>query len=370
MQFTASVTCDVAGQCNTGVTWSVDAAAGGNAIDGTIAASGTYTAPTTVPSGGNVTVKAVGSDNYTSGAITVNVTQARVLVAYTNVIPGTCDYNEGCSNIYVFDLSSPAAGTQLLPQSSYQYYSPAISPDQSTIAYLASPIGDFSDLYELSAYTIPTAGGTPTPVSDWNSPYTVGGIDWKPDGSEFVINYWDQKNEVAGIATLSLDGKTITPIAVTDIACVVGICSPPGPPRYLADGRVIYSEQVGALGNSTYVVSADGTSQTEITNNGATVVDMGGGQYSYVFDTYLSPSPDGTKIVFQTNRDGIYDVYTENIDGTNRLPLAQTEAYQPTWCSGGKIVFVDGATGNLFSINSDGTDKTSLNIQGSVPYCR
>ena len=212
MQFTATVACDVVGQCNTGVTWSVDTVAGGNAIDGTIASSGSYIAPTTVPSGGNVTVKAVGSDNSTSGAVTVKVTQARVLVAYTNTTAGSCnngagcsstncDYGYGCNNIYVFDLASPTAGTKLMVQSSYQYSSLAISPDHSTIAYLASPVAEFAPLYALSAYTVPITGGDPTTASVLNSANGATGIDWKPDGSGFAINYYNEQNKVSGIET-------------------------------------------------------------------------------------------------------------------------------------------------------------------------
>jgi hypothetical protein len=49
-QFSASVS----GTTNTGVTWWVNGIQGGNSTAGTISASGLYTAPATVPSGGSV----------------------------------------------------------------------------------------------------------------------------------------------------------------------------------------------------------------------------------------------------------------------------------------------------------------------------
>jgi hypothetical protein len=48
----------VSGSSNTAVTWTVDGVTGGNATDGTISASGLYTAPTTVPQPSTVTITA------------------------------------------------------------------------------------------------------------------------------------------------------------------------------------------------------------------------------------------------------------------------------------------------------------------------
>ncbi|MBX3028386.1 DUF1800 family protein [bacterium] len=53
----------VSGSANQAVTWSVSAIGGGEAAVGTIDASGLYTAPTTVPAGGSVTVRAASAAN-------------------------------------------------------------------------------------------------------------------------------------------------------------------------------------------------------------------------------------------------------------------------------------------------------------------
>jgi len=68
-QFTASVT----GSSNTAVTWSV----AGGASNGTIAATGLYTAPTTVPNPAQATVTATSqADSTKSGSATVTITTA------------------------------------------------------------------------------------------------------------------------------------------------------------------------------------------------------------------------------------------------------------------------------------------------------
>jgi uncharacterized protein (DUF1800 family) len=66
-QFQAAVT----GSTNQGVTWKVNGTTGGNATNGTITASGLYTAPNTLPSG-NVTISAVSVvDQLTQGSASV-----------------------------------------------------------------------------------------------------------------------------------------------------------------------------------------------------------------------------------------------------------------------------------------------------------
>ena len=68
VQYTATVT----GLANTGVSWSVSGVVGGNATNGTISATGLYTAPAAVPSNG-ITVSALASDHKTMGIVYVAV---------------------------------------------------------------------------------------------------------------------------------------------------------------------------------------------------------------------------------------------------------------------------------------------------------
>ena len=63
----------VSGNYNTQVTWEVNGVAGGNSTVGTISSAGLYTAPSTVPSGGTVTVTAVSQAN---SAVSASVTVA------------------------------------------------------------------------------------------------------------------------------------------------------------------------------------------------------------------------------------------------------------------------------------------------------
>ena len=72
-------------------------------------------------------------------------------------------------------------------------------------------------------------------------------------------------------------------------------------------------------------MNADGTGQTNITNNPAAADDFG-----------PEWSPDGTRIAFTSDRDGNYDVYVMGADGSGQTRVTTTadgESFSPAWQS-------------------------------------
>jgi dipeptidyl aminopeptidase/acylaminoacyl peptidase len=67
-------------------------------------------------------------------------------------------------------------------------------------------------------------------------------------------------------------------------------------------------------------MNADGSGQTPLTSDAA-------------HDTSPAWSPDGTKIVFDSQRDSNYEVYTMNTDGTGQTNLTNHSAtdFRPDW---------------------------------------
>ena len=76
-------------------------------------------------------------------------------------------------------------------------------------------------------------------------------------------------------------------------------------------------------------------------------------------------SPDGSKIAFYSSRDGNFEIYTMNADGTNPTRLTNNAAndFGPSWSpDGSKIVFNSSRDGNfeIYTMNADGTSPTRL----------
>ncbi len=69
-----------------------------------------------------------------------------------------------------------------------------------------------------------------------------------------------------------------------------------------------------------YVMDTDGSNQTRLTNNPA--IDEG-----------PAWSPDGTKIAFRSDRDGNFEVYVMDTDGSNQTRLTNNPAFDsfPAW---------------------------------------
>ena len=101
-----------------------------------------------------------------------------------------------------------------------------------------------------------------------------------------------------------------------------------------------------------YVMNADGSGQTDLTNNPA-------------YDWTSAWSPDGTKIAFSSNRDGNKEIYVMNADGSSptRLTYNTADDQYPAWSPDGtKIAFESLRDGfmNIYMMNADGSGQTRL----------
>jgi len=76
-------------------------------------------------------------------------------------------------------------------------------------------------------------------------------------------------------------------------------------------------------------------------------------------------SPNGTKIAFQSSRDGNPEIYVMNADGSNSTRLTENRANDefPVWSpDGSKIAFISNRDGqqDIYIMNADGSNVTRL----------
>ena len=116
-----------------------------------------------------------------------------------------------------------------------------------------------------------------------------------------------------------------------------------------------------------YIMDIDGNNQTRLTNNDSD-------DFAGIF------TPDGNKIVFESRRDnGDYEIYIMDIDGSNQTNLTNSNGadyLSQISYDGNKILFVslrDGSS-QIYMMNIDGSNQTNLpntnnqNKTGSSPH--
>ena len=121
----------------------------------------------------------------------------------------------------------------------------------------------------------------------------------------------------------------------------------------LGDLVIAFKSNRDGVTAEIYAMRADGSGQTRLTSNPAT-------------DDCPAWSPDGSKIVFCSDRDGIFQLYTMNADGSEvtRLTHSGARDLHPAWSPDGtriafaRVTFL--ANEDIFVMNADGTDPTPL----------
>jgi len=126
-------------------------------------------------------------------------------------------------------------------------------------------------------------------------------------------------------------------------------------------GRVgaIAFDRPGDANVEIYAMDADGSNVRNLSNSP-------GGDHDPRY------SPDGSRIVFVTNRHGNWELYVMNADGGNQTRLTFDPATDelPAWTADGRIVFVSDRDGNaeLYVMNADGSDVRRFTNDPAFDY--
>ncbi len=176
-----------------------------------------------------------------------------------------------------------------------------------------------------------------------------------PDGSKIAFSY-AVGSDYAQIFLVNIDGKGLTQLtSFTDQVAADPTWSPDGKKIAFAVFRIAKSRQKPDL----YVMNADGSNQVKLVEQGATP----------------SFSPDGSRLVFTSRRDGNFEIYSARADGTDvrRLTNHAAEDSDPAWSpDGSTIVFVsdrDNARHAIYVMDPDGAEVQRLAFSKRQEFC-
>ena len=229
-------------------------------------------------------------------------------------------------------------------------------------------VGAFQTLaLELSNAADPTAGGNCFYGWDGDSPgaYQGGqafaspdnGRTWLPGPNDLGFRvFFEAEAEGPAVPTPRLTPSpattpvpTATPMP-TPTPTPLPTTAPPSPA-----GKIAFSSNRD--GNfEIYAMDADGSKQTRLTFNG---------------DKDLAPawSHDGASIAFHSDRAGNWEIYTMNTDGANqtRLTFTNRADQDPAWSpDGSSIAFFSERDGAgvpvIYTMNPDGSGQTRLTL--------
>ncbi len=281
-----------------------------------------------VPSLGGVERRLV---QFPRGSIYVNVT-ARSSISWSPdgrflAFSGTED--DSPASIWVASKESGEAHRFSSPPRGYfSDSSPAFSPDGHTIAYVRAR-DTFSRAVVLQEVNADgTSQGREREATKYDE--TIQELAWQPDGRGLILSV-RQGGEHAALFRLMLNG------AMQLLGIDNGIVRWPSLSR--TGRRMAYEKR--HIDTNIYRMegpSANGGPRPYEQLGVAAVVD------STALDREPMLSPDGKRMVFNSDRSGSYEIYVANADGTDQVALTAmgpTALGSPRWSPDGQTVVFD-----------------------------
>jgi Tol biopolymer transport system component len=190
-----------------------------------------------------------------------------------------------------------------------------------------------------------------------NNEASDGDPAWSADGSKVVFySARDGNPEYGGtpeIYIMNADGSAQARLTTKGEGFGFFALSPDGQKIAISAWDFYMVDLASRTTNQTvYIMDADGSNQTRLTNNQTYMMDLGFGW-----------SPDGQKITYISIRDGKIGICVINTDGSNETCLTGKNDMDFDWSiDGQEIVFVSirDENGEIYVMNADGSNQVRL----------
>ena len=189
----------------------------------------------------------------------------------------------------------------------------AWAPDSKSLIIASDRDGEW-ELYRMSVN-----GEQEQIMRLTNDPALDGWPSFTPDGKQIIFAS-DRTDKRSQIYVMDADGTNVRRLTNTTATATLPSVSPDG-------RRIVYAVQSGTeqtgITSDIFVMNIDGSNPTRLTRD------------SIAINSDPSWSPDGTRIVFSSDRDGNSNIYMMNADGTGtkRITTDPGEDVTPFWAT-------------------------------------